>query len=791
MPGTALPERIYGLTVADGRRSVRPGEEIRLRFRARATRAAAPAVRATIAIPTGWTALDPVEGELLPCDGGEHGIELRARAETADEGEAGAFQVALALPDGMLGSNVVRIAVRGRPRFEPPGSVVRVEPGPDPGIVRAVATFANTGDAVARSARVIVPAPAGFSALAAPEWMGDIVPGASYEHAVCFQATAPAADTVTIAGTCISFSGGTAVLAPSAPFPLVPTLLPPGVTVARSATRLDVTVRIENAGLAPACDVPVRIAFPPGWRALTGATTIDGAPAAATVRGGAFTVAVPFVAARGGAVLLRAFAATRAPRDGGDVTVTCGEHEIHAPAGPPLRRSAQLDARVAGAAVRVVAWNDGETDEALALHAGDEIVGRLQLRAGRSATTIFPLPAWQGDADATVAVHAMGADGAALGSCTFVLRPLAPDMAEPAQPTPAAAAPVAALALEWSAPPQAEPGVPFDVQLRCRFTAPVADVAIRPRFAAARYVAGSTRVNGHIVVDGDAPPLLRAAGLRCYDVAAGGTVEVRWSLLPDGSGDVVPAARVDADGSEHESDGPVVAVAAPAPFACRPEGLPFHLDAAVLAPATGIVFAVRLDAQRRAALARMLRALRGSGIAAHVPLVAALFPDTAGSDDPALAHALAVAGRAIRMTYERLFVKLRIPGYDVAPHDLEDAAARSAVLDLFDVAARATPVAGAAPALGVAIDRARARDVRERLAHAPLGGLDAIAAAAALLPRAGTDPAAGALAAYVALLADELDAARSLGQDAFAAFLAMHANPALDRACAAAVAALA
>ena len=63
--------------------------------------------------------------------------------------------------------------------------------------------------------------------------------------------------------------------------------------------------------------------------------------------------------------------------------------------------------------------------------------------------------------------------------------------------------------------------------------APVQALRVRPRsHAAAVYVAGSTTVNGHAVVDGiEGPPLFTRDGLALHDIPAGTFVEIGWSLL--------------------------------------------------------------------------------------------------------------------------------------------------------------------------------------------------------------------------------------------------------------------
>jgi hypothetical protein len=289
-----------------------------------------------------------------------------------------------------------------------------------------------------------------------------------------------------------------------------------------------------------------------------------------------------------------------------------------------------------------------------------------------------------------------------------------------------------------------------------------------------------------------------------HGIPAGDEIAIGWNAIADGSGDAGMEATIDADGTALTTRAPHVAVAEPAAFVQRPDGLPFHIDAPTLwyppvavasipqpAEPKPIRFGLRLDAARRAAIVRMLQGTRG-GIVAHLPLLAALFPDLVDARDPQLADALAHAGESVRSIYERLFVKLRIPGYDVGPYDLEDGATRAALAALLADAATAVPAAIEPFAtLTVALDAAGLREAATRLAEAPLGGVDAVATVALLLPRTGDDPAAQALAAYATLVAHELEAARSLAHDAFASYLTMHAVDTLEQARADAIAALA
>ena len=141
----------------------------------------------------------------------------------------------------------------------------------------------------------------------------------------------------------------------------------------------------------------------------------------------------------------------------------------------------------------------------------------------------------------------------------------------------------------------ARSGERLDVRLRITGAGAVQTLRVRPRAAAsAVYVAGSTGVNGHAVVDGvEGPPLFTRDGLALHDIPAGTFVEIAWSLLPRTPGELIVAVDVDANGAAVEVEPLNVAIADAPPFGARPSGLPFHIDAttvgdfSITAPYTG------------------------------------------------------------------------------------------------------------------------------------------------------------------------------------------------------------
>lgn len=822
---TLLPERIYGLSLAEGRCPVRPGATIVLRFRLRneAMRVTPPA-RLRFVVPEGWTALDPADIELPALAGGHvHVAEFRARADDVDEAAA-AFQAVITLAELNLGSNVVHVMVRGRPRLDGPASGLRLEPGDGPDRIDAIVEIVNEGDAIARAARVFVPPPPGFLAVdgIAECDAGDLAPGVLFTCRFALRALKPPAADVRIDDAFVRTGSERTPLRTIVPFVLESNVAAPLVELTRTATRLDAIVRLRNDGPLAASDVPCRLELPPGWRALRGTFTLEGAPAAVRTHDGALTIAVPFIPGRG-TVECRLSAVAIRTRTGESLRVTCADRSTIASIPPATRRSLRLDSRSASAwagtaesmTVGVLLWNDGETDETIALSAAGTVGARIDLRAGRSAHTSLTIRIpddARADEMLAIVVTAAAADGTVLATNELVLRidsRTAPEhvleAGDDLEPEPAE------LTARWDLPARAQAGAPFDVRLLVRADRAVDTLRIAPGLPeGATYVAGSSRIDGIALVDRRGDPALFAGGLTLYGIPPASEIAVAWQLIPGEGDDLTLSAALDADGARTEVAATSVAIDPVGPFAVRPGDLAFHIGAATLAgtspaplPAPAVTAAsaspsvasvgltLRLDDARRTVLLRMLRGSRGSTIVAHLPLLAGLFADRIDGDDPQLGLALTSAGEAVRSVYERLFVKLRIPGYDVSPYDLEDTAMRDGLVTLLDALALAPAPAREMPGdLRVEIGLEVLRGARTLLVRAPLGGIDGVATVALFVPCVGTDAASTALGAYARLLAGELEAARSLAHDAFGAYVTMHRIDALDAARERAVAAL-
>jgi hypothetical protein len=928
-----LPERIFGLSAVDGRRTVRPGEVIAFRFRAKnGSEVATPPALLVLVLPPGWSPLDPLEAEIPSvAPGAEHTVAFRARPDVADATTAHSpVQAALHLDRLVLGSNVVHMRVFGHPRLNGPASGVHIEPGEGDSL-RVNVTVVNEGDAAARAVRVVVPPPPGFgaeeSAIVASR--DELPVGGTLSFTYNLVPLGPAAATVCIDDAYISYDGGRVALMTGLTSLLAPEIAPPEIEAERRAGRLDLRIRIANDGWVAARDVRCSLDLPAGWRVLRGTMRADGAPPAIrrdNESENGVAIALPLVPARGFVDLTVVASASR-PRVEGDLTVRCGSHTITFPIPQVAQRALRLDARPESAfaepgslvPVAVDVHNTGETSERVTVTLDDQTCWSGELRAGAAAAFVAKLtvPSHLSDGDVLpVAVAASGEDGVQLATAYFDLRAvdrpwiavddvvwergqtritirnvgattardvrlegetetlvaaLAPGEIHAVLVAPSVArmgslvghdgravrigwedqaAPVE-VAAQLVAAASARSGERLDVRLRMTGAGAVQTLRVRPRsHAAAVYVAGSTAVNGHAVVDGvEGPPLFTRDGLALHEIPAGTFVEVAWSLLPRTPGELTVAVDVEANGVAVEVAPAIVAVADAPPFGARPNALPFHIDAStvgdfsITAPYTGEAAALpavaaptgiealptapdpsgpeawtlappdvppedtsqfpaaqahvtawlSLDAVRSAAIVRVLRGARGPGMISHVPSLAVLFPTGIAAGDAALETTFAGLSEAIRGTYERLFVKLRIPGYDVTPGDLEDAATRRELLALLDRIGGSSDPLRAADAYGdlyVRIDRGRLHAARLALADAPLGGPQTLSAIAALLPRYGSGDAAVAVGAYAGELAITFDAACALTHDAFASYLMTHAEPELDSARAVAVAVL-
>jgi hypothetical protein len=220
----------------------------------------------------------------------------------------------------------------------------------------------------------------------------------------------------------------------------------------------------------------------------------------------------------------------------------------------------------------------------------------------------------------------------------------------------------------------------------------------------------------------------------------------------------------------------------------KPDAIP---SVAIDVPA--IITSLTLDAGRSAAISRVLRGAHGTGMISHVPSLSVLFPNRIATGDANFDAAFAGLAEAVRAVYERLYVKLRIPGYSVQPADLEDETTRRELLMLLDRIAASGDAPTGAIAVGevhARIDRLRIASASVALTDAPLGSPHTLAAVAALLPRYGSSGVAAAVGAYVRELNAAFERACAQPPDGFTAYLTQQRVPELDAARALAVAVL-
>jgi hypothetical protein len=339
-------------------------------------------------------------------------------------------------------------------------------------------------------------------------------------------------------------------------------------------------------------------------------------------------------------------------------------------------------------------------------------------------------------------------------------------------------------------------GVPFVVSLELHVRAETPALIVRSApVPGAAYLPGSTVLDGHAVLDPIAgAPLgarspLDGEGLMLREVPGDTRISAAWSIVPDPSlhgESLLIEAVLECDGARTTLCADPVPVCAREAFAARPAGLPYHIGACALATHSGaeiavdpqpsialpeelgwIEYVLRLDRARLDDLARLLGALRGDGLVAHLFVVRLFFPDAVSNGDSSLGLAFESVGAALRDVFDRLYVKLRIPGFAVSSDDLDDADLRRALAAWFTC-------------LG---DDALTSGEREALCAAPYGAPVALRALIRLLPTRCDDAAfSTALSRYAMLLDAVLGRYDGVPLELFDDALARGSDRALDDA---------
>jgi hypothetical protein len=261
------------------------------------------------------------------------------------------------------------------------------------------------------------------------------------------------------------------------------------------------------------------------------------------------------------------------------------------------------------------------------------------------------------------------------------------------------------------------------------------------------------------------------------------------------------------------------------PFGAQRAGLPYHVDACVVNVESGAVestvsrevqplpaqhelptlpndsesrtcddvftFELLLDSRPLDDVARLLETAAG-GLVTDVLALRMLLPDGETSGHPGIASALEGVRCALHDVLDRLFVKLRIPGFAVTSDDLDDVVLRSATIGLFERLLDAPPGRDWSRGATGRITRERVRELLAAFADTPYGSPAMLRAFVALLPtRCEAGPALGtALAQYRCALDDVLARYEGVPLELFDDALARASDRSLDAARAALAAAL-
>jgi len=277
------------------------------------------------------------------------------------------------------------------------------------------------------------------------------------------------------------------------------------------------------------------------------------------------------------------------------------------------------------------------------------------------------------------------------------------------------------------------------------------------------YMCGSTTINGFTVVDAaDCSALHKVGGLVFEDVMPGAEVLVRWSSYVCGPRrDLTQRVRLSWDENENVGvQGAPVAIEADANEADLASELPFRVGAAfrtiadvcalaipatVIGPpsielpsveACGEVYLeVAITRTERDEMVAYLREVDYDALVTHVLTLRALFPSHITTTDARVEAAFNAARDAVRSVLDRLYIKLRIPGYDVMPRDLEDAKLREALIEfMHSLCEGRTLMHRKADGMRVNIDSSDLQLAVSALESSPRGSHKTILALAALVP---------------------------------------------------------
>lgn len=205
-----------------------------------------------------------------------------------------------------------------------------------------------------------------------------------------------------------------------------------------------------------------------------------------------------------------------------------------------------------------------------------------------------------------------------------------------------------------------------------------------------------------------------------------------------------------------------------------------HEATAVAAPAEigtdRVQFVTAFDRDRLARTLRFLGEARFTGLVTHLFGIRAFFPDAVSSADE---MPLREVRETLRETLDRVFIKLRMPTYVIAPRDLDSPAARnalSALLEDLDPEQAPAPLSGSLILRGT-MAAGESDELRHRLNDAPIGTALPWAILARMLPSEGDG-----LRNYRDLVVAALDELAALDEVAFVDALQRKPYPVLDAA---------
>jgi hypothetical protein len=187
---------------------------------------------------------------------------------------------------------------------------------------------------------------------------------------------------------------------------------------------------------------------------------------------------------------------------------------------------------------------------------------------------------------------------------------------------------------------------------------------------------------------------------------------------------------------------------------------------------------------------RLISGVEGGALFPHLFAIRAFLPDRL-IGAPVLEELLESERERLHELLDHLFIKLRLPRYLVSQKDLEDRAARTALVALMrgiaeQGVAASEPIPPAYIVLSGAMSQAEAASSADDLEQAPLGGARPWRALAALLPAAGAGEAGTtlgvALAAYRSRLLEAFGDLERLPPGEFHRILAARSPEPLDAA---------